>query len=163
VDALIERIRARIAAGRPCDHPGEWLPVQRPATPAALADAEAALGFRLPGLLRTLYVEVGNGGFGPVFGLLPLSRASLGDDPPAEADFDLLGQYDCGATAPAGRDGAPGWCRLSTAAVPSLNSSTVTTPTQRSFRWTCADMEEWPPVPSLAGRLEMWLAGEQPW
>jgi hypothetical protein len=26
-----------------------------------------------------------------------------------------------------------------------------------------ADMEEWPPVPSLAGRLEMWLAGEQPW
>jgi hypothetical protein len=92
--SLLDRIRARIAEGRPNDHPGEWLPVQPSVSPEGVAAVEAQLGFRLPGLLRRLYTEVGNGGFGPGFGLIPLSAASLGDRPPPEAEFDLAGDYE---------------------------------------------------------------------
>lgn len=41
-------------------------------TPAALEtvrEAERQMGLRLPSLLKRLYVEVGNGGFGPGYGL----------------------------------------------------------------------------------------------
>ncbi len=41
-----------------------------PATEAELSKAEESLGFALPPLLRRLYAEIGDGGFGP--GLLPL-------------------------------------------------------------------------------------------
>lgn len=37
-----------------------------------IAAAEHRLGFRLPSTLRTVYREIGNGGFGPGYGLLPL-------------------------------------------------------------------------------------------
>lgn len=40
-----------------------------PATTAEVDAAEAALGFPIPPLLRRLYTEVGNGGFGPSYGL----------------------------------------------------------------------------------------------
>lgn len=42
---------------------------------AAIADAERRLGFALPAPLRQLYERVGNGGFGPDGGLLPLQDA----------------------------------------------------------------------------------------
>jgi hypothetical protein len=35
-------------------------------------DVERTLGFRLPSLMRRLYTEVGNGHFGPMWGLLRL-------------------------------------------------------------------------------------------
>jgi hypothetical protein len=79
--ALIERIRARIAEGRATDHPGEWLPVQPPVAPDSVAEAERILGFRLPELLRRLYIEVGNGGFGPIFGLIPLFAGLMEEGP----------------------------------------------------------------------------------
>jgi hypothetical protein len=41
-----------------------------PAPPEAVAEAEAAVGRSLPSLLHRLYLEVGNGGFGPAYGLL---------------------------------------------------------------------------------------------
>ncbi|PWU51223.1 hypothetical protein DLJ47_21785 [Micromonospora sp. S4605] len=44
----------------------------RPASPAAVAEAEELAGRPLPSLLRRLYLEVGNGGFGPGYGLLGL-------------------------------------------------------------------------------------------
>jgi hypothetical protein len=47
------------------------------ATPEEVAAAEQHLGFPLPGLLRRLYLEVGNGGFGPGYGLLSLRTAAL--------------------------------------------------------------------------------------
>ncbi|MBW8485078.1 SMI1/KNR4 family protein [Actinomadura parmotrematis] len=43
-----------------------------PATAGQVAEAEAALGFPLPPLLARLYREVGDGGFGPEYRLLPL-------------------------------------------------------------------------------------------
>lgn len=44
-----------------------------PADPAAVDDAERALGVTLPPLLRRVYVEVADGGVGPEQGLLPLA------------------------------------------------------------------------------------------
>ena len=45
-----------------------------PVTPSGLDDAERRLGFRLPKLLGRLYLQVGNGGFGPDYGLLALNE-----------------------------------------------------------------------------------------
>jgi SMI1/KNR4 family protein SUKH-1 len=46
----------------------------RAADEKALAAAETALGFPLPGVVRHLYAKVGNGGFGPGDGFLPLEE-----------------------------------------------------------------------------------------
>jgi hypothetical protein len=50
----------------------EPLPLLPPAPPAAVAQAEALAGRPLPRLLARLYTQVGNGGFGPGYGLLGL-------------------------------------------------------------------------------------------
>jgi hypothetical protein len=70
-DDLLAAIRNRISdpksridlttAGTP--------PLLEPAAPGALSAAETELGFALPPLLWRLYLEVGNGGFGPGAGL----------------------------------------------------------------------------------------------
>jgi hypothetical protein len=54
-----------------------------------VAKVEKALGFRLPTQLRQLYLEIGDGGFGPWFGIRRLSNwakdyAKLRADVPAE-------------------------------------------------------------------------------
>ena len=46
-----------------------------------IARAESHLGRRLPSLLRAAYSEIGNGGFGPGYGLLPLI---LDETPPRQ-------------------------------------------------------------------------------
>jgi hypothetical protein len=51
--------------------PAERPPVA-PATEEEIAAAEARLGVRLPATLRRVYAEVGDGGFGPGDGILPL-------------------------------------------------------------------------------------------
>lgn len=51
------------------DAPG---PLSAPSSEAALADAEKQLGLALPPLLRRLYAEVADGGFGPGGGILKL-------------------------------------------------------------------------------------------
>ncbi|MFI6737859.1 SMI1/KNR4 family protein [Nonomuraea sp. NPDC050451] len=47
-----------------------------PATPAAVKAAEEAIGHPLPPLLRRLYLEVANGGFGPREGVLGVSGSA---------------------------------------------------------------------------------------
>jgi hypothetical protein len=74
-DRLLEDLRRRVSLAprrptgvydKPTAHP--------PATAAEIAHAENELGFRLPPLLRRLYAEVADGGFGPSYGLLPIAR-----------------------------------------------------------------------------------------
>lgn len=55
-DALVAALRAAAAAAEK---------LQSPARPAAIAEAEQVIGFPVPPLLRRLYLEVSNGGFGP--------------------------------------------------------------------------------------------------
>jgi hypothetical protein len=58
-----------------CDRKGRIIPyiARPPVSETELADAEAYLGFRLPALLRDIYLRVGNGGLGPGYGLNRLS------------------------------------------------------------------------------------------
>jgi hypothetical protein len=51
-----------------------------PVTAEQLEAAETALGFRLPEFMRQLYLQVGNGGFGPGYGLLELGDESTDDE-----------------------------------------------------------------------------------
>jgi hypothetical protein len=55
------------------------LPALRTASPHAVAEAEGALGRSLPPLLRRLYLEVGNGGFGPGYGVLGVASGHRDD------------------------------------------------------------------------------------
>ncbi|MFE6051473.1 SMI1/KNR4 family protein [Kitasatospora sp. NPDC056446] len=48
------------------------------AAPATLECAEEVFGLPLPPLLRRVYGEIGNGGFGPGFGLTPLFHVGFG-------------------------------------------------------------------------------------
>jgi hypothetical protein len=50
-----------------------------PLSEAEIRDAEDKLGFRLPDLLRELYTEIGNGGFGPGQGLMRLKDLRPGE------------------------------------------------------------------------------------
>ena len=58
-----------------------------PPTSEQLEAAEERLGFPLPALLRRVYLEVGNGGFGPGYGLLGLPTSQ------AAADQSSVGKY----------------------------------------------------------------------
>ena len=68
---LIERLKERNAdRQRATDgylHPRKPIP---PATSKELQAAERALGFRVPELLRAIYLKVGKGGFGPQYGIV---------------------------------------------------------------------------------------------
>jgi hypothetical protein len=167
MDLLLDRIRARIAEGRPCEHPGEWLPVQPATTPAEVGAVEGRLGFHLPELLRRLYTEVGNGGYGPVFGLLPLTVMSLGDDAPPEAEFELAGDYArlvrrYGAEWPAGLVPAF-YCGCTVFEFVNCRSPDGPVVWFDEGTEELSELLAREPVPSLAARLETWLAGEQPW
>ncbi|MGI5521505.1 hypothetical protein ACQEUX_11160 [Micromonospora sp. CA-259024] len=72
-DQVFDAVVRRIAAGGYIDDvPASRLAPLRPAPPAAVVEAEELAGRPLPSLLRRLYLEVGNGGFGPGYGLLGL-------------------------------------------------------------------------------------------
>jgi len=81
-DLLIEELKALACKGTfpaPCqsEYQGVTYHVNLPVTQADLADAEKLLGFALPPFLKRVYLEVGNGGFGPGYGLAPLFTPAL--------------------------------------------------------------------------------------
>lgn len=61
-----------------------------PAAPSVVAEAEQRLGFALPPFLRTLYLEVGNGGFGPGCGLWGLAGGHAVWDPWGPDGADIV-------------------------------------------------------------------------
>ena len=73
--ALILRLQQRIESEPTVDF--SWVcPPIRPRPPVseqALADAEVQLGFTLPPLIRALYNQVADGGYGPGYGVIQLS------------------------------------------------------------------------------------------
>jgi len=75
MDALIERLKDRIQNK-------ELTPTKPPppATPREVEWIEQELGFGLPTLLRRIYLEVANGGFGPGFGILGISSNGATDE-----------------------------------------------------------------------------------
>lgn len=75
----------------------ERLPPLRVASQSNVAEAEALIGFRLPPLLRRLYLEVGNGGFGPGYGVLGLHGGHTDDT--RRTAVDLYRQAHVGPSA----------------------------------------------------------------
>jgi hypothetical protein len=68
---LIQRLQERNADRERAT--GGHLHPRKPFPPVATKDlqvAERALGFKLPELLRAIYLQVGNGGFGPEYGIV---------------------------------------------------------------------------------------------
>ena len=76
VEALVTRFRERIRREPTVDYTGQEPPIRPrpPLTPEVLAAAEARLGFSLPPLLRALYTQIGDGGYGPGRGLEVLAE-----------------------------------------------------------------------------------------
>jgi len=76
---LIERIKERVKDPvRFVDMPdvvnkADFYKVPPPVSLVELEIAEKKLGFELPSLLRILYLQIGNGGFGPGYGLIGLN------------------------------------------------------------------------------------------
>lgn len=84
---LIQDLRERLRdPKRAVDESLGQLRQFEPVEPGWIDRAEQLLGFRLPPLLRALYAEVANGGFGPGYGLLELPRNEPGC-------HDLVGMY----------------------------------------------------------------------
>ncbi|MEV7123002.1 SMI1/KNR4 family protein [Kitasatospora griseola] len=79
-----------------------------PAPPEAVAEAERVIGFAFPTLLRRLYTEVSNGGFGPIDGVPPVDVGSWqehiatpyenGPDPSGRIPAGVVPLYDWGCT-----------------------------------------------------------------
>jgi hypothetical protein len=74
-DDLILKLRERQADARRFIDIPEAFPhrVYPPVTLKEVEMAEAELGFPFPAMLRRVYLQVGNGGFGPGFGILALN------------------------------------------------------------------------------------------
>ncbi|WP_144123957.1 SMI1/KNR4 family protein [Catellatospora sichuanensis] len=89
-DELLFLIRARLATSR------SWrgTPVRR-ATPAAIAEAEQVMGLPVPPLLRRIYLEVANGGFGPWDGVI-----GVGPDAWTSDDVDIVDTFRGFSEAP---------------------------------------------------------------
>src|SRR5438552_9489750 len=72
-DLIIAAIRRRL--GMKFTDMG-WSPRSRlkPGDPIDVAGDETRLGFALPSLMKRVYTEIGNGGFGPGYGLIGLTN-----------------------------------------------------------------------------------------
>lgn len=77
-DAVVSRIREH-ALSKP-----EGLP-HAPVSEILVKDVESKLGFQLPPLLKACYEQIGNGGFGPGYGLIGMQGG-------AASDFGLLAE-----------------------------------------------------------------------
>lgn len=80
---LIEKIKAHVTPASNGKEKSEGdVASARPINERDIAKVELKFGFKLPLLLRTVYLEVGNGGFGPSEGFLPIriSKAMKGMD-----------------------------------------------------------------------------------
>src|SRR5262249_58346171 len=80
MSSLIEQLKTRIKDPRQATEGADVIaPTIYPvASEASLHSAEQALGFALPQLLRQIYLEVGNGGCGPGYGLLGMAGGAIG-------------------------------------------------------------------------------------
>ena len=76
---IVERVRKRIESGSKDPRAFAVRPPAPAATYASIAADEQTLCFKVPALLKRLYVQVGNGGWGPGYGLLGLTGGAKDD------------------------------------------------------------------------------------
>ena len=174
MDVLIARIKERVADPLRAVDAATWVcpmpTVAPPATAAEVDAAEAALGFSVPQLLRRLYIEIGNGGFGPNYGLEGVPTIS---QVPGTADIVAL--YESYNWEPPTEHPAHvwprGWVPLISGGCLYMECVDFLRPPQAValFDPDVCDRERpvieslRPVAPSLEARLEAWLAGEKAW
>jgi hypothetical protein len=80
-DKVLAAVASRASVRRTQIDVGDVSPPQRASLlgTADVAASEAALGFPVPEVLKQLYQTVGNGGFGPGYGLIGLYGGALDD------------------------------------------------------------------------------------
>ncbi|UPZ30733.1 SMI1/KNR4 family protein [Streptomyces sp. LRE541] len=83
----IEQLLVRVLAEARNSRPWGWPSLPEPVDAATLARAESALGFSVPPLLAALYLRIGDGGFGPEYGLLPLLDSPPSGEPAVVAQY----------------------------------------------------------------------------
>lgn len=91
MSALLDELLRRSHTGQLHTSMDEDRIANPPATGAQIEAAETRLGFALPPLLRRIYSEIGNGGFGPGYGLFPLSGRA--DDPSGHDGYGVVDLY----------------------------------------------------------------------
>jgi hypothetical protein len=78
-NSLVDRLRAFVPEAARRDAREDRPKLFPPASTSDIAEAEVHLGFKLPAILRDIYLSVGNGGFGPSYGLLGVSAGAPDD------------------------------------------------------------------------------------
>ncbi|PTM89041.1 hypothetical protein C7821_113200 [Streptomyces sp. VMFN-G11Ma] len=91
-----EQLSAQVVAKAHNTRPRDW-PSRAEQADASIPDrAEATLGYALPPLLADLSLRMGDGGFGPEYGLLPLpirqAERGGGDGPLARLPHTYFGR-----------------------------------------------------------------------
>jgi SMI1/KNR4 family protein SUKH-1 len=130
-------------------------PLPPPLSAEDIADAETRLGFPLPPLLKALYQQIANGGFGPGYGLFPLLGST--PDQPSVVDGYLEGRGYPEWTWPASRLAFCDWgCAIASCVdcaregAPVLTFESSGEPIAACFAETHATLASW---------LEDWLSG----
>jgi hypothetical protein len=91
VQRLKERNADRERATTGGIHPRKALP---PVAVKALQATERAIGFKLPELVRALYLKVGNGGFGPEYGIVGTKGGAKLDGHTLETGYQNMVDLD---------------------------------------------------------------------
>jgi hypothetical protein len=86
-------------------HDPRWSRDYPPVSLEQVNQAETKLGFKLPSLLGRLYVEIGNGGFGPGYGMFGLEGGFAAED----TGWTLPDWYLAYADPKPGALAMPGW------------------------------------------------------
>lgn len=153
---LLKRVAARA-------HEQRALALPAPLAAEDIAAAEEWLGFRLPPLLRRLYGEVANGGFGPDYLLFPLT----GDGRTALSAYQAEYGHDHArrqsAHWPRGVLPILDWGCAMNAAVDCLSPGgpvLLFEPNAEPDDWADAWFQD---APSLAAWLDAWLSGTGWW
>lgn len=175
MDALVTRIKKRVADPLLAVDAATWVePMPTVAPPATVAEvdaAEAALGLPVPPLLRRLYTEVGNGGFGPLYGLEGVPTI-----PPVPGTADIIALYEQHSRELPPQYRKPawprGWVPLISGGCNYMECVNFLRPPHAVALFDPDEIDwERPPAiqplrplaASLEARLEAWLAGEKVW
>jgi hypothetical protein len=167
-EILLERLRERLQSGPTVDV--EICPpirINPPVTIAEVVEAESRLGFPLPPLIRELYTRIGDGGWGPGYGLnrlmrgrsmtlvlsyLDFRRTSALGDPPCDWPDLFLELVPWGCNFFSGIDCSRRTCPV----IRYISDRAVAGATTLG---ECLV----PEADSLAEWLSAWVAGEQLW
>lgn len=105
-DVLLSKLHSLAQGGYEGPHSSGCRPDRLfpPVSMAQVEQAERQLGYRLPVLLRRIYTEIGDGGFGPEAGLASLTPRRVPDRPESEC----LAQPRVTAHEPSGARRRPG-------------------------------------------------------